>query len=322
MSQVIEERATQSKELSKADKERALARWCIQGSPTEAQREYYRKHLMGTEETIFGKPVFEMDKREFAEYCVLCENLRYGDLPFGDCKKCRNKGWTAGLDEYGSEYQEECECMQYRRAEQQLVDSEYSTLLRKYTFEKYTIKEAWQRNALNRSKAWTRQRKYPLLYLGGKTGAGKTHLAVSAFHVRVQMGAHGKFVSWRTINREMKMNMSSPDYEEKMRALKYSPLLLIDDLFWAPKASIPSDEDLKMAKEILDARFYNDRPTIITSNIVANEITVLSEPIGGRIVEYSGGEDKFIINFSYDVQNQRFVREIEPLDDQDDPFTI
>ena len=52
---------------------------CCLGNGTEEQNEYYRAHCMSAEEVLIGKPVFEMDKREFLEFCVLCENLKKGD---------------------------------------------------------------------------------------------------------------------------------------------------------------------------------------------------------------------------------------------------
>lgn len=269
---------------------------------------------------MYGKPIFEMTMQEFAEFRVMCENLRWGNLPFGNCARCRNKGWIESIDENGYLYQQECECMENRRHQQQITESEYAALLRKCTFEKFTISESWQKNALARCKQWTQQRAYPLLYLGGRTGAGKTHLAVAAFQVRVQMGMQGKFVSWRTVSRDLKMNMTSPEYDPMLKELKYVKLLLIDDLFWTGKGTLPTEEDLHLAKEILDARLYNQRPTIITSQIDHDDLYMLNEAIAGRVVEYSGGKGKYFLSFGNDLENYRFSRKLEPYNGDDDPF--
>ena len=240
---------------------------CCLGNGTEEQNEYYRAHCMSAEEVLIGKPVFEMDKREFLEDCVLCENLKKGDLPYGDCPKCRNKGYIAGIDDEGNEYQEVCSCVEDRRNRRELARSEFGELLRTKTFERFKFTAPWQKPTVARCKEWTRQKQYPLMALLGKSGTGKTHLAVATFRIAVARGAHGTFLSWAKTANDLKRTTGTTDYEHMMRGLKYAPLLYFDDFLWKPKGAIPTDWDLALAKEILDARFYNRRRTIITSNL-------------------------------------------------------
>lgn len=306
--------------MTAAEKQKAFIKHCCLGKGTREQVEYYKQNCMSAEEVVFGKPVFEMNTREFIEFCVLCENMREGNLPYGNCPKCKNKGYIVGIDESGNEYMEDCSCMDKRKNMRMLEESEYSALLRRCTFERFKLKEAWQKNALAKCKDWTRQARFSLLYLGGKTGAGKTHLAVAAFRVALMRGLHGRFVSWRTMSRELKMNMASPEYERKIRSLKYIPLLLLDDFFWSPKGSIPSDEDFRLAKEIIDARFYNNRKTIITSNFTAQDIYTMSEEMSGRINEFSGGEKNYLLTFGSELENYRYNPAMEKITGEDCPF--
>lgn len=307
--------------MTEAEKNRReLVKQCCIGKGTPKQIEYYRAKSMSPEEVVFGKPVFEMNMREFLEFCVLSENMKQGNLPYGNCPKCKNKGYIVGLDEEGNEYMEDCSCMEKRKNMQQLEDSEYSALLRKCTFERFNLKELWQKEALRKCKEWTQQTRFPLLYLGGKTGAGKTHLAVAAFRVAIMRGLRGKFISWRTMSRDLKMNMTSPDYERKMWSLKKMPLLLLDDFFWSPKGAIPSDEDFRLAKEIIDARFYNGRKTIITSNFTAQDIYTMSEEMSGRLNEFSGGDKNFMLTFGNEIANYRYNIALEKIEDDDCPF--
>lgn len=282
-----------------------LIRSCIDGTATEEMRAYYKARLMDPEEAIFGKPVFEMTGEEFREYTVLCENMQHGDLEGGDCPKCRNKGLIYGLDENGNEYAEECTCMEARRTQQALKESEYSALLRKCTFARYKLTHEWQRAALGKCKEWLRQRKFPFLYLGGRTGAGKTHLAVAAFADRVRMGLHGVFVNWRTETEWLKYHKRDPQYERRINGLKRAPLLLLDDFLWQPKNAVPTDEDLRLAKELIDARLYNGRPTVLTGNYTVRDLYALSEEIGGRIAEGTGGEGGFALTFGAGTENIR-----------------
>ena len=228
-----------------------------------------------------------------------------GTLEGGDCPRCRNKGLIYGLAENGDEYAEECTCMEARRAKQEIKDSEYSALLRKCTFTRYTIRHEWQRAALLRCKDWLRQRRFPMLYLGGRTGAGKTHLAVAAFAERVRMGLHGTFVNWRTVSEWLKYNKKDAEYEKRLNGLKRTPLLLMDDFLWQPKGAAPTAEDFRLAKEIVDARLYNGRATILTGNYTVRELYALSEELGGRIVEGTGGEERFALRFGAETVNIR-----------------
>lgn len=300
---------------------RSLMIACMNGTESEEEKAEYKARYMEPEERIYGKAVFEMTPREFIEYNVLRDNMKRGNLGYGDCPKCKNKGYIVGIDEVGNEYQEDCECLQKRRNMEILNHSEYSALLKRCTFERFILKEDWQREVLSRCKDWTKQTRFPLLYLGGKTGAGKTHLAVAAFRIALMRGNHGQFVSWRTMSRDLKMNMTSPDYERKIREMKYVPLLLIDDLFWTVKGGIPSDEDFRLAKEIIDARFYNKRKTIITSNFTPKGMYTLSEEMSGRINEFSGGTKYFSLSFKGEYENYRFNMELlETRESEDIPF--
>lgn len=289
-----------------ATKRGRLIRACIDGTATDEMRDYYKAHLMEPEEVMFGKPVFEMSGEEFREYTILCENTKQGDLEGGDCPKCRNKGLIYGLDEKGNEYAEECTCMANRRAQQALAESEYGALLRRCTFTRYKLDHEWQRAAMARCKEWLRQRTYPFLFLGGKTGAGKTHLAVATFAERVRMGKHGTFVNWRTESEWLKFHKGEWEHEQRLNGLKRTPLLLLDDFLWQPKGALPTDEDLRLAKEIVDARLYNARPTILTGNYTLRELFSLNEELCGRIVEGSGGAQGFAIEFANTTQNIRF----------------
>lgn len=301
------------------NKKQRFMKHCCMGNGTPEQNAYYKQKCMSPEEVIFGKAVFEMDKREFLEFCVLCENLKQGNLPNGNCPKCRNKGYIVGIDDEGNEYQEECSCVESRRNRQELEKSEYSELLRTKTFERFKFKADWQREMVSRCKEWTRQTRYPLLALCGKSGTGKTHLAVATFRIAVARGLHGTFVSWQTISNELKTSMRTGEYERKIRDLKYAPLLLMDDFLWRPKSAVPTEADLRLAKEILDARFYNRRKTILTSNYTLRDYYAMSEEIAGRMNEYSGGDKNFMLEFKPTYENSRFGPVLEEIQERS-PF--
>lgn len=281
-----------------------LFKLLLRGKATKEQEaEYWQRWADPTEKRL-GKPLWAMDAEAFDEYNILDENLRYGEEKGGYCKLCKNRGYTVQKDGTYKRYVT-CRCMEQRKQKQAIENSGFAELITSKSFENYTVNEEWQRNALRTVKAWAVQERYPFLYLGGKSGAGKTHLAIAAFYSLVQRGVRGKFVSWRTESRDLKMRMTEVGYyDAKIQELKKIPLLLVDDFLWTNGAN-PSEEDFKLAKEIIDERQANGRRTIFTANWTIRQINGLSEVIGGRIYQACGSKTNFAITYGSEAKNYR-----------------
>lgn len=276
----------------------------LKGKATKEQaREYWQKYADPTEKRL-GKPLWAMDESEFDEYNILDENLRYGKEEGGYCKLCRKRGYTVQKDGNYKRYVI-CRCMEQRRQNKEIANSGYAELITSKTFGNFTVNEEWQSNALRTVKTWAVQNRYPFLYLGGKSGAGKTHLAIAAFYSLVQRGVRGKFISWRAESRDLKMRMTEVGYyDSKIQELKKIPLLLIDDFLWTNGAT-PSEEDFKLAKEIIEERQANERRTIITANWTIKQMNGMSEVIGGRIYQACGSQTNFAFTYGSEAKNYR-----------------
>lgn len=278
---------------------------------TEEQYNEYMNKYAEQAEIEMGKPVCKMNDEEFDIYRVLSENLKKGKLKGDYCKLCRNKGYIVRKE--GSYiYYADCTCMKKRVNERILQTSEYYKLLTTKTFENYSIKKDFQRLALQRCKNWLKQDKYPFLFLGGQTGAGKTHLGIASLVSLSRRGDIPKLVSWQKESRALKMNMTEYYYyEPKLEALKNAPLLMVDDFLWTNENKMPSNEDWKIAKEIIDARGENRKRTIFTCNMALGIINTYSEVVGGRLMQYTGGKSNFDIEFGFGATNYRTIDLIE-----------
>lgn len=281
-----------------------LFRLLLKGKATDEQkREYWERHADTTEKRL-GKPLWAMDSDEFDEYIILGENLQYGKETGGNCKLCKNRGYVVQKD---GEYKRHvvCSCMAQRKNKQMIQSSVYAELIASKTFENFNLTEDWQKERLHSVKFWTNQKKYPFLYLGGATGAGKTHLGIAAFYSLVQRGVRGKYVSWRSESRDLKMRMTEYGfYDEKIRELKRIPLLMLDDFFWTNKCD-PTEEDFKLAKEIIEERQAAGLKTIFTANYTIKALNDLSEVVGGRIYEGCGSKTNFALTFDKNCTNYR-----------------
>lgn len=295
----------------------------MNGGLTENERREYMERYADQEEKILGKPLFEMTEDEAESYKCLTFNSGWGKLEGRTCPVCRNKGFMLVRD---GKYtvSRDCECMKWRNVEGAMKRSEGYDLMARCTFENFTLAHTWQRELISRVKAWTRQKEYPFLYLGGKTGTGKTHLAVAALSLMMRKGGDVGFMSWRADSRDLKMGMTEfPVYRAKLERFKRAAVLMIDDFLWSPHGGVPTDEDLRLAKEIVDVRTARGLRTIVTANYTVRGLCELTEEVGGRINYAAGGSKNFAVTIGESAENYRMgaLPMVEEIREGDyDPF--
>lgn len=296
----------------------------LKGMATEKEREeYIRKHAT-YEEKRMGKLLPEMDGEDFEAYKALEYNLQRGERESGYCPICRNKGFSM-IVESGKTTLLKCVCETKRANLQEIANSDFARLITTRRFDNFKIDKEWRKDALHRVKAWIGQKEFPVLYLGGKSGTGKSHLGIAAFYELVQRGQRGRLISWRDESRDLKFRMTEYGYyDKKIRELKTVPLLMIDDFLWNPTngRSQPSDEDLRLAKEILDGRINMGLRTIITSNYAIGELNRIEVVLGGRIYQAAGTVENFCLGFSDSCENYRANRvpSLIDMDDVESPY--
>lgn len=113
------------------------------------------------------------------------------------------------------------------------------------------------------------------LFLFGRAGTGKTHLAVKI----AQELDGAKFQKVPKLMLELKANFDGSGYENEIIIEKLSnvPVLILDDM-GAEKASDWVAETMYI---LIDERYGNMKPTVITSNYSPSE---LAQRFGDRIV--------------------------------------
>lgn len=114
-------------------------------------------------------------------------------------------------------------------------------------------------------------REYPVstkdggLLLMGKSGTGKTHLAVAALKQLVLRGHQGVFYDYNDLLKQIQASYNPENQSREMEVLEpvlHAELLLLDDL----GASKPSAWALETVGHILNVRYNEDRITLITTN--------------------------------------------------------
>lgn len=212
-----------------------------------------------------------------------------------NCDICHNKGLIMRAYQTNSGYWStscrDCKCMDVRRSIRKMERSGLKNIIRDYTFGKYDATEAWQQTLKDAAKTYAKE-PTGWFFLGGQSGAGKTHLCTAICRELLLGGTSVKYMLWRDDVVKLKSCVNEPElYSDMMHEYKTVPVLYIDDLFKTGKGSDgakqrPTAADINIAFEILNYR-YNDPAlhTVISSECTIDDILDIDEATGGRIFE-------------------------------------
>ena len=88
------------------------------------------------------------------------------------------------------------------------------------------------------------------------------------------------------------MSLDSEHRQETIQSYKTAPVLYIDDLFKTGRtgdtAGHPTSADIGIAFEIINYRYCNHLPTVISTEMTTEELLSVDEATGSRIIEMAG----------------------------------
>lgn len=254
-------------------------------------REILQKQNMG--HTYKPLTQEEREKRNAESF-----NLSSGNLNEDDdynCDICHNKGliMRAYQMESGiwSTTCRDCKCMKIRTTIRKMKKSGLKNIINDYTFQKYQASEEWQLKLKESAKAYASDPS-GWFFIGGQSGAGKTHLCTAICREFLLACKEVKYMLWRDDVVKLKAVANDHDaYEKLIDTFKTVEVLYIDDLFKTGKGNDgqkqrPTAADVNVAFEILNSRYNNpDLLTVISSECTVNDIIDIDEATGGRIFE-------------------------------------
>lgn len=206
-------------------------------------------------------------------------NNLQGSMTGYDCPRCKNKGQIAYLKD-GQDLYDQCDCLEIRRAIKRQNASGIDMLLNRFRFDNYNVTEEWQKYTLDKAIDFA-EKKEGWFFIGGKSGTGKTHICTAIVGNLLQDRIACKYMLWRDEARELKAKVNTDEYGPLIKPLKETKCLYIDDFL---KGGI-STGDKNLAFEILNYRWMNGLPTIISSELFIKDILEIDEAIGGRIYQ-------------------------------------
>lgn len=222
-----------------------------------------------------------------------------------DCPRCGNKGSVAELDPEGPRLVvRPCECRARRTTALRLKACGMLDRARHLSFEAFRTDSPVQARMKALSLEWLEAPRGPWLAFCGQSGSGKTHLCTAAFVQAVARGnLAGEYMLWGPALRELR---SLPPEQAGARLTRYkqAPLLYVDDLFKGRGDQPISDWDLRLAFELVDHRYSNALPTILSTERSFPELVQLDQAIAGRLKERCG---HYLINIAPEPEkNYRF----------------
>lgn len=134
----------------------------------------------------------------------------------------------------------------------------------------------------------TRENGFALM---GQPGAGKTHIVVAIGSALLERKIPVVYTPYLEAMRELKANSMDDEYYNKL-VVRYqkAKVLIIDDLFKdkVKKGKLTgelTEADMKHIYPILNYRYLNYLPTLISTECTPNMLLDLDEALGGRILE-------------------------------------
>lgn len=218
-----------------------------------------------------------------------------------ECPKCRDRGYIFKDNGVGGEVAIPCECKDKKEALEKLQKSNLKDAFKSRTFKTYATEKPFQLQAKTKAMKFCKEFKNTnaSLILCGQPGAGKTHLGTAAMLNLISQNVGCKYEEYT--NMIMSLKQAVNDEENYIREEdKYtSPRVLFLDDFLKGKTT---DADLKYIYKVINTRYLQQKPIIISTELTIQQIISWDEAVGSRLVEMSQGN---IITFGNNAENYR-----------------
>ena len=256
--------------------------------------ENVRKRMKTAGEPISktGEPDGKLDLSFFQRQADVWNRMP-GKLRYGDCRKCKNKGSVAFAHDDGDGNFEirhvECDCMAKRRYLRNVRESGLSDMLNRYTLDNWNVRENWRRELSDAVRRYA-EKPEGWFCVSGRPGTGKTHLCTALCGLLLEKGFPVRYMLWRDVSVRAKAAVNdAEDYSAIVEPLKRVKALYIDD-FWKNGRGAPSDADIRLAFELLNARYADSALlTIFSTEMSLPALLAVDEAVGSRIAERTRG---------------------------------
>lgn len=230
------------------------------------------------------KPLTLEEKKAKFQWKVDIINDLPGDLKYINCEKCKNRGYTAYINDDLVETYKTCECMKVRECYQMMERSGIAPdMLRRFTFQNFEDTEPWQLAMKTMAMEYAKSDLSQWLVFSGQSGCGKTHLCTAVSRTLLAKGYKVKYLTWSDIARRLTaLKYKEDEYDKFFSKIVEAEVLYIDDFF-------KTYRDPAIAFDVINARYCSRerRATIISTEMNLDALHKIDEALAGRIRERS-----------------------------------
>lgn len=205
-----------------------------------------------------------------------------------NCERCSDTGWILINRQDSAPLAVSCECRELEKLKSHWKASGINPETSKQTFSNFEVWNEYSRKAKDAAVAYykdfhnLRSERRNSIMICGQVGSGKTHLTVALALNFINKKIQVVYMPYRDTVTKLKQNMLDEEYYRKtISKYQSAEVLLIDDLF---KGKI-NDTDINIVFEILNYRYINHRPIIVSTEFSVEKLLGVDESIGSRIYE-------------------------------------
>lgn len=226
--------------------------------------------------------------------------------PQYECAACKDTEWIFKRDEKGNEFASRCQCWERKQAIRLMAHSGIREEDTKRGFDDFkTFNESplmiAKQTAARYCKDFEqiRESRHNSLLLCGASGRGKTTLGMAVANNLIHRCVGVRYMPYRDEVTRLKQIITDDEaYSERMYKLKTARVLFIDDML---KGKV-TDSDVNIMYEIINYRYLERLPMIISTEKLSNELLDFDEAIGSRVLEMCKG---YVVTFDSSVPNYR-----------------
>jgi DNA replication protein len=135
------------------------------------------------------------------------------------------------------------------------------------------------------------------ILLCGQVGSGKSHCSIAVALNFLKQHIKVVYMPYRDVITKLKQNMIDEEfYTRTISKYQLCEVLLIDDLF---KGKI-NDTDVNIMFEIINYRYLNFLPIIVSSEFSIDKLLAFDEGVGSRIYEMA---KDYVVEIEKDISN-------------------
>lgn len=197
-------------------------------------------------------------------------------------------GWILTEKKNSAPVAVSCECREMEKLMNQWKTAGINPEKRTQTFSNFQVWNEYSRKAKDTSIAYykdfenIRKNRKNSIMICGQVGSGKTHLSVALALNFLNKNIKVVYMPYRDVITKIKQKMLDDEHYKKIISkYKTCDVLLMDDLF---KGKI-NETDINVVFEILNYRYLNHLPIIVSTEFTVEKLLSFDEAIGSRIYE-------------------------------------